>query len=76
MEMEREVVEGKKTCTLWVYIVKGEERTPVRETTWVFEKEEGECWVGVYAAKPTRDEADGEKMLVVKFDDVKIETFQ
>ncbi|KAH8590983.1 hypothetical protein B0O99DRAFT_633404 [Bisporella sp. PMI_857] len=55
--------------TLWVYAVadagaEGEQRTPVREVTWVFgEDGEREAWVGVYAAKPTANE-DGSELAV------------
>lgn len=51
------------------------ERTPLREVTWVFEKEEGECWVGVYAAQPSKDENDPERELLVEFSSFHIETF-
>lgn len=78
VEMEREFVAGKPTSTLWVYVVDGERRRPVREVTWVFdgvdEGKEGDCWVGVYAAKPTRDEDDQERELKVVFNGVRIET--
>lgn len=75
VEMEREVVDEKPTSTLWVYRIEGAEKTPLREVTWVFEREEGECWIGVYAAKPTRDADDGERALTVKFTGLEIETF-
>lgn len=39
--------------SLWIYLVEGVSKAPIREVTWVFE-EVGvkECWVGVYAARP------------------------
>ncbi|MCJ1263513.1 hypothetical protein MMC22_003383 [Lobaria immixta] len=78
VEMEREVVDGKRTSTLWIYMVDGETRRPVREVTWVFdgvdEGNGGDCWVGVYAAKPTKDEDDGSRQLKVIFNGIKIET--
>ena len=85
VEMEREVVDGKETSTLWVNVVmNGGQRRPVREITWVFEEaEEGkdnnggderECWVGVYTAKPTRDTDDEARLLQVQFRDLVIET--
>lgn len=78
IEMEREVKAGKPTSTLWVYIVDGEKRRPVREVTWVFDGvDEGkgsDCWVGVYAAKPTKDEDDEKRELQVLFNGVRIET--
>jgi hypothetical protein len=50
LEIERNPEEG----TLWLYIVDGEKRVPVREVTWVLsEGNEKEVWVGVYAATPT-----------------------
>lgn len=78
VEMEREVADGKLTSTLWVYVVEGERRRPVREVTWVFdgvdEGKGGDCWVGVYAAKPTKDEDDEKRQLKVVFNGVRIET--
>ncbi|KAJ5102739.1 hypothetical protein N7532_003268 [Penicillium argentinense] len=39
--------------SLWVYLVEGVSKSPIREVTWVFEeKEVTECWVGVFAARP------------------------
>ena len=80
IEIERETTkDGARTSTLWVYIVEGPRRTPVREITWVFdgadEREEGDCWVGIYAAKPNRDEDDGNRHLKVEFEGLKVETF-
>ena len=51
--------------SLWVYLVEGVQKSPMREVTWVFDGEEQaqECWVGVYAAKPSNEGGD----LVVKF---------
>jgi uncharacterized protein len=51
IEMARE-----KDGSLWVYLLEGVKRSPLREVTWFFEGEgEGEdnCWVGVYGAKPS-----------------------
>lgn len=77
VEMEREVVAGTLTSTLWVYMVNGEKRRPVREVTWVFdgidEGKGGDCWVGVYAAKPTKDD-DENRQLQVTFNELSIET--
>ena len=52
--MEREGV------SLWVYVIQGVERRPIRKVTWVFEKgeTEGDCWIGVYAAKPSQEGGD------------------
>ncbi|KAJ5214855.1 hypothetical protein N7468_010534 [Penicillium chermesinum] len=40
--------------SLWIYVVEGNHRSPIREVTWIF-SEEGvqETWVGVYAARPS-----------------------
>ena len=67
-------MDGKPTSTLWVYKVEGLKRRPLREVTWVFEKEEGECWIGAYVAKPTKDEGDekGKAWLEVRFEDLEI----
>lgn len=79
IELSREVADGVKTSTLWVHFidpVSGNKR-PLREVAWVFEEEnferDGECEIGVYAAKPVRDEDDGEKELDVHFEDLRIE---
>lgn len=58
--MERNSQEG----TLWIYVISGDERIPVREVTWVLSEKEQEVWVGVYAAKPTEG---GSEELVVGF---------
>jgi regulation of enolase protein 1 (concanavalin A-like superfamily) len=51
--------------TLWVYLVEGVSRVPLREVTWAFEQEEtAECWIGAYAAKPSSSPTDD---LVVDF---------
>lgn len=50
--------------TLWVYLVEGISRVPLREVTWAFEQEEtAECWIGSYAARPSSATDD----LVVEF---------
>lgn len=74
IEMEREVTEGQLTSTLWIYIVEADTRTPVREITWVFEPQnlETECWIGVYAAKPTPDKEDSEAPIKVSFHDFEV----
>lgn len=71
VEMGREV-DG----SLWVFVVEGVERRAVREVTWVFEdvggegREDRECWVGAYAARPS---GEGEA-LVVSFGHLLVET--
>jgi uncharacterized protein len=49
IEMARE-----EDGSLWVYLLQGVKRSPLREVTWFFDGDgEEECWVGVYAAKPS-----------------------
>ena len=79
IEMSREVAGDEKTSTLWVHSVDtstGEKR-PLREVAWVFEEDslqrDSECEVGVYAAKPIKDEADQENELEVRFENLVIE---
>lgn len=78
VEMEREIIDDKPTSTLWVYAIEATKRTPLREVTWVFdEADEGadrDCWIGVYAAKPTNDADDGNRVLQASFSYLEIET--
>jgi regulation of enolase protein 1 (concanavalin A-like superfamily) len=74
LEMERR----EKDATLWVYVVDGEKKVPVREVTWALSDidrngDGGEkvCWVGVYAATPTVGE--GRSELEVRFEGLKYE---
>jgi regulation of enolase protein 1 (concanavalin A-like superfamily) len=56
LEIERNTKEG----TLWIYIIDGRKRIPIREVTWALsEPETSDCWVGVYAATPTIIEREG-----------------
>lgn len=55
---------AREEDTLWICVVDGEKRVPIREVTWLLsEAAETECWVGVYTATP---KADG-KPLEVQF---------
>ncbi|KAA8649969.1 hypothetical protein EYZ11_009121 [Aspergillus tanneri] len=46
----------KEDSNLWIYLVEGIQRVPLREVTWVFEDLDVEdLWVGVYAAKPSKE---------------------
>jgi len=65
VEMERAADDS-----LWIYLIEGVKRTPIREVTWVFENEDAECWIGAYAARP----AEGEGNLAVKFVHLVVET--
>ncbi|KAF8608573.1 hypothetical protein BDV93DRAFT_541064 [Ceratobasidium sp. AG-I] len=63
--------------SLYVYIVNGEEKTLIRETTWVFkdaDQNEGLLGVGVYAARAVKvdGEAEGDAF-PVHFKDLQIE---
>lgn len=56
--------------SLWVYLLEGVKRSPMREVTWFFDGSgEDECWIGVYAAKPS-----GSGDLEVTFSHLIIET--
>ena len=65
--------EGKGT-SIWVYLVEGEKRTAVRESTWVFKDEylSGDISVGVYAARPTKVKEDDAEVLNVSFGSLQI----
>ena len=57
--------------SLWVYVVEADKRVPIREVTWWADvNKAADCWIGVYAAKPTKEQEN----LVVRFDDLRIET--
>lgn len=80
VELAREAVPETDEPSLWVYLVEDGgrgRRRPIREVTWAFEGgEEGgeeECWVGVYAAKPTPTPADPSEELEVRFSGLMIE---
>lgn len=51
LEMVRE-----EDDSLWIYLVEGVQKSPIREVTWIFQEENvEECWVGVYAARPATE---------------------
>ncbi|KAB8338838.1 hypothetical protein FH972_021782 [Carpinus fangiana] len=59
---------GPGPAKLWVYLGDaegGEQR--VRKIPWVFEGEDGEAWIGAYAAKPNHDEGGGDAGIEVSF---------
>jgi len=71
-EVTLELERSEKDDTLWVYVVDGEKKMPVREITWALSDvdgngkgEESVCRVGVYAATPTV--GDGRAELEVAF---------
>lgn len=67
--------------TLWVYAKQdgGERLIPMREVKWAFMEGrlDEDVWVGVYAAKPKKDEGgseeDSEKGIEVQFSDLELE---
>ena len=78
LEIEREAVNEKEGTgsSLWVYLVKGEERIAIREMSWVFKEEAdlaGLISVGFYAARPTKLKPDDNEVLDVSFDDLLIQ---
>jgi len=71
----------KHDTTLWIHAGQAgsEKLLPMREVKWAFMegRNEGDIWVGVYAAKPQADEGDeneGAKGIEVSFSDLEIET--
>ncbi|CAI7605431.1 unnamed protein product [Penicillium bialowiezense] len=50
LEMVRE-----EDNSLWVYLVEGVQKSPIREVTWVFDQDVKDIWVGVYAARPSSE---------------------
>lgn len=73
-ELTLEFERNPKEDTLWVYIVKGDKKIPVREVTWALYDPNGnaKCWVGVYVGKPTAS-AEGVQDLVVSFNDFQLD---
>ena len=56
--------------TLWIYVVDGEKKIPIREVTWFLsEGDESELWVGAFVARPTVAGEGKEKSLVADFKD-------
>lgn len=63
--IELATVEG----SLWLYLIRGDERVPLREITWFLSKQpDAVAQVGVYVARPTAKEGDDGE-LVVQFED-------
>jgi regulation of enolase protein 1 (concanavalin A-like superfamily) len=65
LEMERDA----KADTLWVYVIDGKRRHPIREVTWILSEPDVQAWVGVYAASPKPDKEE----LEVKFEGWELE---
>ncbi|KAI9889548.1 MAG: hypothetical protein M1814_005242 [Vezdaea aestivalis] len=80
IEIEREQKNGELGPGLWVYVIEGVQRKPIREVGWFFEDADkvGDAWVGVYAAKPTADAGTGNgnetSALEVSFSHLVVET--
>lgn len=45
----------EKDNSLWIYLIEGVSKAPIREVTWIFEEDVEETWVGVYAARPGKE---------------------
>lgn len=41
--------------SLWIYLVEGLQKSPIRQVTWVFGQDVKDIWVGVYAARPSSE---------------------
>ncbi len=58
---------------MWVYIVdQMGKRRQAREVTCVFDEDDGDCEVGIYAAKPTKDQDDGGRKFTFVYEVVDI----
>jgi len=91
IQVERQVKEGKKLDSLWVYVVDEEtgEKMEVRQITWWFRHEildqkiskvtsDNRCLlIGVYAARPTVPAGEGREHeeLAVKFEGFEVKLF-
>jgi regulation of enolase protein 1 (concanavalin A-like superfamily) len=72
IEMERKA----KDDTLWIYVIDGQNKIPIREVTWALSEPGTDvCWIGVYAATPTTArEGTVNNSLNVKFEGWELET--
>ena len=61
IEIAREEKGDTLGPALWIYVIEGVERRPIREVSWFFEDADGgpEAWIGLYAAKPNPDTIPG-----------------
>jgi uncharacterized protein len=91
IQVEREVEEGEKVESLWVYIIDEEtgEKMGIRQINWWFrhdildkkvttDSEKNRClFIGVYAARPRVPEGEGKENeeLVVKFEGFEVKLF-
>ncbi|KAF3194646.1 hypothetical protein TWF106_006038 [Orbilia oligospora] len=67
IEVERSDDELGKS--LWIYLIKGDKRIPLREVNWIFAQEHEDVWVDVsaYTARPLAKEGKEKEELIVKF---------
>ncbi|RVD86943.1 uncharacterized protein DFL_005194 [Arthrobotrys flagrans] len=67
IELERSNDELGKS--LWIYLIKGDKRIPLREVNWIFAQEDEDVWVDVsaYAARPLAKEGKEKEELIVNF---------
>ncbi|KAK6496784.1 hypothetical protein TWF481_001772 [Arthrobotrys musiformis] len=67
IELERSNDELGKS--LWIYLIKGDQRIPLREVNWVFAQQDEDVWVDVsaYAARPLAKKGNEDEELIVKF---------
>jgi regulation of enolase protein 1 (concanavalin A-like superfamily) len=57
--------------SLWVYLIEDDKRVPIREVTWWADVDKNsQCWIGVYAARPAKEQEN----LAVIFDQLTVET--
>jgi len=80
IQLEREVKNGKRGESLWVYIIDEEtgEKQGIREITWWFRPGVSqESLIGVYAARPGIPQGTGREHdeLVVKFEGFEVKLF-
>jgi len=89
VQVERQVKEGQKVDSLWVYIIDEErgKKVPIRQITWWFKHEQEDpkvtsednrqLFIGVYAARPTvpAGEARENEELVVDLEGFEVRLF-
>ncbi|KAK6340237.1 hypothetical protein TWF730_002002 [Orbilia blumenaviensis] len=73
IEVERSSDELGKS--LWIYLIKGDKRIPLREVNWIFAEEDEDVWVDVsaYAARPLAKEGKEKEELIVSFWDFEVD---
>jgi uncharacterized protein len=57
--------------SLWLYLIEADKRVPIRKVTWWADVDKkSQCWIGVYAAKPAKEQEN----LTVIFDQLEVES--